>query len=38
LWSRICLWARRKTARMAESCILPNEIRARAFQKQTGTS
>jgi glycosyltransferase involved in cell wall biosynthesis len=37
-WSRICLWARRKTAQIAEFCILPNENRARAFQKQTGTS
>ena len=36
-WSRICLSARRETARIAEFCILPNENRARVFQKQTGT-
>ncbi|SRR5579875_20264 len=34
---RLCLWARRKIARKAEFCILPNENRARAFQRQTGT-
>jgi glycosyltransferase involved in cell wall biosynthesis len=37
-WARVCLWARHKTARMAEFCILPNENRAHKFQKQTGTS
>jgi glycosyltransferase involved in cell wall biosynthesis len=37
-WSRLCFWARQKTAHMAEFCILPNENRAQAFQKQTGTS
>ena len=37
-WSRICLWARRQTARRAQFCILPNENRARTFQKQTGTN
>jgi glycosyltransferase involved in cell wall biosynthesis len=36
-WMRMCLWARRKAAQIAEFCILPNENRARAFQKQTGT-
>jgi Glycosyl transferase 4-like domain len=37
MWARMCLWARQKIARMAEFCILPNENRARAFAKQTGT-
>jgi glycosyltransferase involved in cell wall biosynthesis len=35
---RLFHWARRKTARTAELCIIPNENRAKHFRKQTGTS
>ena len=35
---RFTLWARRKLARRAALCVLPNERRVRSFQAQTGAS
>jgi glycosyltransferase involved in cell wall biosynthesis len=35
--SRLFLWSRRKAARVAEFCVIPNENRAKAFKLHTGT-
>jgi glycosyltransferase involved in cell wall biosynthesis len=35
---RVFFWSRRKAAQVAEFCVIPNEKRAEALKRQTGTS
>jgi glycosyltransferase involved in cell wall biosynthesis len=37
-FQRFLLWCRKKLARCADLCVLPNEKRIEVFKKQTGTS